>query len=118
MLGILGSCELEEPYVAAEISEGVVSLGIAETEFEIRNPRKAPGGSVFSRELGGDPKLENFRLTLKLVVAFGVVDEREARDVDLPAIVVLANALGKKVTSLRDLEKLIGGLDLGFLLVP
>ena len=119
MLGILISCELEESNVAAEVGEGVIGLSVPETELEIRNTWEAPGEPVFRRELGRDPKLESFRLALKLVVVFTVVGgECEAGDVHLPAIVVLADAFGQKVTGLCGLENLVGGLDLGFLLVP
>ena len=104
--------------MTTEIGEGVIGLGISEAELEVRNTRKAPGGPVVSRELGRDPKLENLRLGLKLFVVFTTVDSGEARDVYLPAIIVLLDALGKKAASLLDLKNLIGGLDLSLLLVP
>jgi hypothetical protein len=109
---------LEEAYVAAEVGEGIVGLGISETELEIWNTWKAPDVLFCSGELGRDPKLENFRLVLELITVFAVVDRREARDVHLPTIVVLTDALGEKVASLRDLKNLVGGLGLGLLLVP
>ena len=74
MLSVLISCELEESYVAAEIREDIIRLGVPETELEIWNTWEAPDRPIFSRELGRDPKLEDFRLALKLVVIFTVVD--------------------------------------------
>ena len=73
MLRILVSCKLEKSYVAAKISERVVSLSISETEFEIWDTWKAPSGLVFIRELRGDPELEDLGLALKLVVVLTVV---------------------------------------------
>jgi hypothetical protein len=104
--------------VAAEISEGIVGLSVSETKLEIWNTREAPGRLLPGGELGGDPKLENFRLVLKLVVVFDVVNGRQAGDVYLPTIVILTDGLSEKVTGLRDLKNFIGGLDLGSLLVP
>lgn len=86
--------------MAAKISKRVIGLGILEVELNICNAWEAPSGLVFDGELGGDPKLENFWLALKLVAVLTMVDSREARDVDLPAIVVLLNTLGEKATSL------------------
>ena len=83
-----------------EIGEGVIGLGISETEFKIQNTWEAPGGLILCRELGGDPKFEYFRLALKLVAVFALVDGREPRNVHLPAIVVLMDTLGEKVASL------------------
>jgi hypothetical protein len=85
---------LEEPNVAADIGEGVLGLGVSEAELKIRNTRKAPRDLVFGRELGRDPKLENFRLAFKLVIVLTVVGKRETGDVYLPAIIVLTDALG------------------------
>ena len=104
--------------MAAEIGKRVIGLGVSETKLKICNTWEAPSGPVFDGELGGDPKLENFWLALKLVVVLTIVDRREARDVDLPAIVVLSNTLGEKATSLRNIKNLVGGLDLSPLLVP
>jgi hypothetical protein len=118
VLGILVPCKLKKSYVAAEFSERVIGLGVSETELEIRDPWETPGRPVFDGELGGDPKLEDFWLTLELVVVLTMVDGREARDIDLPAIIVLSYTLGEKATSLRDLKHLVGGLDLSLLLVP
>ena len=101
-----------------EIGEGVIGLGVSEAEFEIRNTWEAPGGSILCRELGGDPEFEYFRLALKLVAVFALVDGREPGNVHLPAIVILTDTLGEKVASLCDLENLISRLDLGPLLVP
>ena len=118
MLSILVSCELEETYVATEIGEHVVSLGISEADFEFWDTGKTPSRPVFGRELGRDPKLENLGLTFELVIIFAVVDGRKARDVHLPAIIVLTDVLGQKGTSLDDVENLVGGLNLDSLLVP
>jgi hypothetical protein len=103
--------------VAAQIGEGIVGLSVSETKLEIQNAREAPGRLLHGRELRGDPKLENFGLVLKLVIVF-MVDGCEARDVHLPAIVILTDGLGEKVASLRDLKNFVGGLDFGLLLVP
>ena len=86
--------------MAAKIGKRVIGLGISEAELKICNAWEAPSGLVFDGELGGDPKLENFWLALKLVTVLTMVDSREARDVDLPAIMVLSNTLGEKATSL------------------
>ena len=118
MLSVLVPSELEESNVATEIGQGVIGLGVPETELEIWYTWEAPGGPGFSGELGRDPKLEDLGLVLEFVTVFIVVDGCEARDVNLSAIVVLANALGEEVASLLDLKNLIGRLDLGLLLVP
>ena len=118
MLGVLISCKLEESYVAAEIIEGVIGLGVSETKLEIWDTWKAPGGPVSGRELRRHPKLEDFRLALKLVTVFALVSEQETRDVHLATIIVLTNALGEKVAGLRNLENLVRGLGFGLLLVP
>ena len=112
MLSVLVSCKLEESYMAAKVSKGVVCLGVSETEFEAWDTWEAPGGPMFGRELGRDPELEDFRLALQLVIVFTAVGGCEARDVYLAAIVVLTDALGKKVTGLLDLENLVGRLGL------
>lgn len=118
MLSVLVSCKLEQPYVATEIGEYVISLSVSKADLEIWDTRETPGGPVLGRELGGDPKLENFGLALKLVTIFAMIDGCEARDVYLPAIIVLTNVLGEESTSLCDIKNLVGGLDLGSLLVP
>ena len=104
--------------MAVEISEGVVGLSVLEAELKVWNTQEAPGRPVVGRELGRDPELENFRLVLKFVTVFTMVKEHEARDVYLPAIVVLMNASGKKVTSLHDLKNLVGSFCLNLLLMP
>ena len=120
VLSILVLCKLEEPYVATKIGEGVIGLGVSEMKLEIRNTqtREAPGRPVFCGELGGDPELEDLRLALEFVVVFTAINGREPRDVHLPAIVVLTNALGKEAPGLCNLENLISSLDFGLLLVP
>lgn len=104
--------------MATEINEGVVGLGIPEAELEIRNTREAPGGPAFVRKLGRDPKLENLRLALELVVILAAVGGRKARDVYLPTIIVLSDSLGEKVSGPRDFENLISCFDFGSVLVP
>ena len=118
MLRVLVSCKLEESDVATEIGEGVVGLGIPETKLEIWDAREAPSRAIFCRKLGRDKELEKFRLALKFVTVFVVIDEREARDIHPPAIVVLTNALRKKDPGLGNLGSLARGLELGLLLVP
>lgn len=100
-----------------EIGEDVVGLGVSEPELEIWNTWKAPGEPAFSRELGRDPKLENFRLAFKLVTVFALVDGCEARDVHLLTIVVLTDTSGEKVASLSDLKNLVNSLNLNPLFV-
>jgi hypothetical protein len=118
VFGVLVPCELEEPCVATEIGERVIRLGVSETELEIWNTRETPGEPVFCWELGRDPKLKDFGLALKFVVVSIVTDGREAGDIYLPAIVVLTDTLGKKVTGLGDLKNLVSSLDSGLLRVP
>lgn len=93
VLSVLVSCKLKESNVATEISKGVVCLSISKTELEIWDAREAPGGPIFGRKLGGDPKLEDFRLAFKLVMVIAV-DDGEARDVYLPTIVILTDGVG------------------------
>jgi len=104
--------------MVTEVNEGVIGLGVSEMELEIRNTGETPGRLVFCEELGRDKKLENLGLALKSVVVFTLVNGRKTRDVYLPAIIVLTDALGEKATSSCDLKNLVGGLDLGSLLVP
>lgn len=104
--------------MATEVRKGVISLGVSETELEFWNTRETPGRPTLSGKLRRDPKLEDFRLTVELVIVFAVVDGREARNVYFPTVVVLADALGEKVSDPRNLEELVGGLNLGFLFVP
>lgn len=103
--------------MAAEFGEGVIGLGVPETEFKICNTWEAPGGPAVGRELGRDPELEGFRLALKLVTILTLIGGCEARDVHLPAFVVLPDTLGQKVAGLRSVKNLVSSLDLGFLLV-
>ena len=117
MLGILVPGELEEMYVATEVSKRVVGLGVSETELKLWNTGEAPGGPTLSRKLRRDPELKNFRLTVELVIVFTVVDGRKARNVYFPRVVVLVDALGEKISDPHNLEDLVGSLNLGFLLV-
>ena len=117
MLGILVPGELEELYVATEVSKRVVGLGVSETELELRNTREAPGGPTLSRKLRRDPELKDFRLTVELVIVFTVVNGCKARNVYFLTVVVLADALGEKVLDPHNLEDLVGSLNLGFFLV-
>ena len=104
--------------MAVKLGKGVVHLGMPELELEIWDLWEAPVISAFSRELGRKPKLEGFRLTLELVTVVAAIDGCETGDVYVAAIMVLADALGKKVVGLRDLENLVRSLDLGPLRVP
>ena len=104
--------------MAMKIGKGVIGLGISEAKLKIWDTWETPGRPIFCRELGRDPKFEGLRLADKLVIVFTMVDEREARDVYPPAIVVLADALDKKVLGLGDLKNLVGSLGLDLLLVP
>jgi len=118
MFGVLVSCELEESYMAPDINKGIISLGVSKTELDIWNAWEAPGRPVFNRKLGRDPKFEDFRLALKFVVVFAVVDGRETGDVYLPTVVILADALGEEVAGPRDIKNLVSGLDFGSFFVP
>lgn len=92
-------------------------MGVPEPEFEIWDSCKAPDGTAFGGELGGNPELENLRLALELAAILAVVNSREARDIDLATIIVLTDALGEEVADLRDLEKLVSRLEFGPLFV-
>ena len=51
MFGILVSCKLKEFNVAAKVCKDVISLGVSEAEFKIRNPLETPGNAMFAWEL-------------------------------------------------------------------
>lgn len=84
MLCVLISCELKEFDVTTKICEGVIGLGVSEAEFQIWNSWKAPGGTVFTWELRGQPKFENLRLIFKSLVIFIIIGRRKAGYVYAP----------------------------------
>ena len=80
--------------MASKLRKSVVGLGISEPKLEIRDSREAPDRAAFRGELGRNPKLEDFRLTLEFATFLVLADGCEAGDVYLATIIVLADALG------------------------
>ena len=103
--------------MSTEVGEDIVGLGVSEAEFEMWYPGKAPGSTMFTRELRGEPELEDLGLVFEPLMIFAVVGGCEARYVHAPMFMVLANVLGKESPSLGDLKGLVGGLFLRLLFV-
>ena len=101
-----------------EIGKDVISLGVLEVEFEIRDSGNTPSSAMLTWELRGEPELEDLRFIVKSLMIHTVVGGCETRYVYAPTFVVLADALGEEIPGLVDLKGIVGSLVLGLLFVP
>ena len=100
-----------------EIGKDVISLGVLEVEFEIRDSGNTPSSAMLTWELRGEPELEDLRFTFESFVIHTIVGGCEPRYVYALTFVVLVDALGEEIPGLVDLKGMVDSLVLGLLFV-